>query len=220
MAIFDQDASDYDSWYKTKLGKFVDTVETNLAFDMLKPQKGQRILDAGCGTGNFSLKLARKGCIVTGIDVSQNMLNIAKMKAENDQIKIDFHKMDMHELTFPDEYFHSAISITAFEFLHSPKKALNELFRVVKKGGNILIGTINRDSKWGKAYSSQKQSVYRHASFKTIECMKNLRKDKLVDIRQCLFIPPDTHEKYLGLDLEKQLAFKERGGFICALWKK
>ena len=39
----------------------------------MKPEKGMRILDVGCGTGNFSIKLAKMGLDVTGIDVSEKM---------------------------------------------------------------------------------------------------------------------------------------------------
>ena len=80
MQIFDEGAATYDGWYRTKLGQFVDAVETRLAFDLLKPKEGQKVLDGGCGTGNFSIKLASLGCVVTGIDVSTEMLNVARTK--------------------------------------------------------------------------------------------------------------------------------------------
>ena len=63
MAVFDKKADDYDRWYESKLGKFVDKVETELAFSLLNPFPNE-ILDMGCGTGNFSIKLAEKGCKV------------------------------------------------------------------------------------------------------------------------------------------------------------
>ncbi len=223
LAIFDEEASGYDSWYESKLGSFADMVETRLAFEMLKPENGQKILDAGCGTGNFSCKLALKGCIVTGIDISRKMLGIAKSKATEFGAEIDFREMDIYKLDFPNEYFDAALSMAAFEFVQFPERALNELFRVVKKGGNILAGTINGDSKWGELYLNKhikEKSVYRHARFKTPEDMQKLRGDNLVDIRQCLFIPPDINEKCLSLGLENKLSATERGGFICALWRK
>ena len=45
MAIFDEDASIYDSWFDMKLGQYADSVETAIAFDLLKPKKGMEILD-------------------------------------------------------------------------------------------------------------------------------------------------------------------------------
>ena len=71
MAIFDQYAPQYDTWYDNKKGSFVDKVETELAFRLLKVEEGMKVLDCGCGTGNLSAKLAKLGCRVTGIDMSE-----------------------------------------------------------------------------------------------------------------------------------------------------
>lgn len=280
VQIFDEDAATYDGWYDTKLGRFVDVVETRLAFDLLKPENEQRILDAGCGTGNFTLKLAHIGCVVTGIDVSAEMLNVARNKARslaleptqdlgtaskalrqdcriqptmagNSAItpegkvfldprlggglakgpthmydcepRVDFREMDMHRLDFPDDHFDGILSMAALEFLRCPRKALDELFRVTKSGGNIVVGTINRDSKWGALYLSkevQETSIYKHANFRTPEYMESLKTENLVSVRECLFVPPDTPKEHLSWELENRLSSTERGGFICAQWKK
>ena len=71
MAVFDQYATDYDGWYNEKRGSFVDKVETELAFKLLEIKRGMKVLDFGCGTGNFSIKLDKMGCNVTGVDVSE-----------------------------------------------------------------------------------------------------------------------------------------------------
>ncbi|MGB4440562.1 MAG: class I SAM-dependent methyltransferase, partial [Sedimentibacter sp.] len=105
MAIFDNVASDYDAWYTDKKGNFVDKVETDLAFKMIKVEKGMKVLDIGCGTGNFSIKLAKMGCIVTGIDISDNMLNIACQKAEEENLDIKFLHMDLNDLKFKENEF-------------------------------------------------------------------------------------------------------------------
>ena len=52
------------------------------ALPLTSPEKHHRVLDVGCGTGNFSLKLAGYGCEVTGIDLSEEMLAQARHKAE------------------------------------------------------------------------------------------------------------------------------------------
>ncbi|MGB4131105.1 MAG: methyltransferase domain-containing protein, partial [Tepidanaerobacteraceae bacterium] len=68
MSIFDPEAKTYDIWYDTKMGAFADMVQTKLAFELFEPKKGMHVLDVGCGTGNFSIKLAKMGLKVTGID--------------------------------------------------------------------------------------------------------------------------------------------------------
>ncbi len=224
MAIFDKEAKMYDDWYKTKLGNFVDKVETKCVFDLFKVRKGMKVLDVGCGTGNFSIKLAKMGCEVIGIDISEEMLKVAEEKAKKEGLNIKFYNMDVYNMEYEADYFDGIVSVTAFEFLEEPEKAIEEMFRVLKPNGYLLIGTINKDSAWGEMYLSkefQKNSVFKYANFKTVEDMKSYKKDHLVDIKECLFIPPTIEEEYISMEKERELSKEgKRGGFICALWKK
>lgn len=223
MAIFDKEAKEYDNWYKSKLGEFVDKVETDSAFSLYKPTPGMKILDVGCGTGNFSIKLAEMGCKVIGIDKSGEMLSQAKEKAKKKGLDIEFHIMDIYDINFPDESFDGVFSMAAFEFIKESKKAYNEMHRVLKKDGPLLIGTINRDSKWGELYLSkefQENSVFKHADFKSMDDLKSLDIEALVNSGECLFIPPNTEEENINMDFERKLSTSESGGFISVLWKK
>lgn len=223
MAAFDEIAGSYDQWYLTPMGNFVDVVETGLAFEMFGGRQGMSVLDAGCGTGNFSLKLARRGCRVTGIDISPAMLEIAGEKASGAGIKIDFRLMDLYSLDFPDGHFDAVFSMAAFEFVKDPGRVLDELFRVTRSGGSILVGTINRDSSWGRLYSGEeyrKNSIFRHADLKSPEDFKQLRKESLVDMRECLFVPPGAAGEDISMEAERRLSMSERGGYFCALWRK
>ena len=223
MAVFDKEAKDYDSWYNSKLGSFVDKVETTCVFKLFKLRKGKKVLDAGCGTGNFSIKLAKLGCDVTAVDLSNEMLNVARDKACREGLDIDFIHMDVHKMDFADNYFDGVLSVTAFEFFKRPQLAFDEILRVLKPKGYLLIGTINRESEWGKMYLSKEvreDSVFRYAELMTVKDLKSLNKDKLVNVRECLFVPPYAKQEEISLENEKKL-FKdgERGGFICALWQ-
>ncbi len=223
MAIFDKEAMDYDEWYKCKMGAFVDKVETQLAFSLFKPKVASKILDVGCGTGNFSIKLAEMGCKVVGIDVSEEMLSVAKKKAEEKGLDIEFHKMDVYNLKFPNKEFDEVFSMAAFEFIIKADKAYAEMYRVLKDKGHLLIGTINKDSKWGELYLSRsvrENSVFKHADFKTMEDLKSLNANEIIGEGECLFIPPDTREEDINMEFEEKLKLSERGGFICVLWQK
>lgn len=223
MAIFDKEANEYDNWYKSKLGGFVDKVETDLAFSLYKPTPEMKILDVGCGTGNFSIKLAEMGCKVVGIDKSGEMLNKAKQKSKDKGLNIEFYTMDIYDINFPDESFDGVFSMAAFEFIKEPKKAYNEMHRVLKKGGPLLIGTINRDSKWGELYISkefQENSIFKYADFKSMDDLKSLDIEGVANSGESLFIPPNTEEKDITMDLERKLSTSENGGFISVLWNK
>ncbi|MGM0380146.1 MAG: class I SAM-dependent methyltransferase, partial [Bacillota bacterium] len=114
MEVFNEIAKDYDDWYKTKLGSFVDKVETKAAFDLLNVKKKDKILDAGCGTGNFTKKIKEnyKKVDIIGIDISNKMLKIARQKNS----ELEFKKMDLNDLNFEDNTFDKIISMATFEF--------------------------------------------------------------------------------------------------------
>ena len=223
MAVFDGISGTYDHWYRTDLGNFVDQVETNLAFELFQPQKDMSVLDVGCGTGNFSQKLARKGCRVTGIDVSSGMLKKAKEKSTMMGLEIDYQFMDIYNLDFPDQSFDAVFSMAAFEFIEDLERAVQEMFRVTRMGGTIMVGTINGESSWGELYSSEesrKNSVFQYAHFKIPQDFKEVKKENLLVIRECLFTPPNTKEEELSMEKEQELSATERGGFFCVLWRR
>jgi ubiquinone/menaquinone biosynthesis C-methylase UbiE len=223
MSFFDIEAQKYDSWYDTAQGGFVDETETALAFRMFTPVPGSALLDAGCGTGNFSLKLAEKGVKVTGIDISEEMISVARIKTEKAGFDIEYRLGNLYDLPFEDESFDAVFSMAAFEFIKEPKKAFDELMRVTKNGGTLMIGTINGDSPWGELYQTKEfkeKTVFKHADFKAMEDMEVLCPKKLIDKGACLFMPPMAPEKDFCWKVENSLSNKERGGYICLMWKK
>jgi len=224
VSFFDPIANEYDLWYEKPLGKFVDEVETKLALELFQPKPGMYVLDVGCGTGNFSIKLAKLGVKVVGIDISEEMLKIAREKAKRLGLQIEFVKMNIYSLQFPSDHFDGVFSMATFEFIREPKKAFEEMMRVLKPSGYLLIGTINKDSPWGELYEERAKqdptSVFRHASFKTEKDLEELDPKNLVKIAQSVFIPPNASEEQLNWDEEKRLSKTQRGGFIVALWRK
>ncbi|MFX1378642.1 MAG: class I SAM-dependent methyltransferase [Promethearchaeota archaeon] len=98
------------------------------------------ILDVGCGAGIPTAKfLVEKGIQVTGIDLSQTMLNLARENVPNAQ----FIKMDMNELEFKENTFNGIISV--YTLFHVPKKNHFEIFKrfhkILKPGGILLMNT-------------------------------------------------------------------------------
>lgn len=222
MSFDKKAASEYDSWYETKLGSFVDEVETKTAFELFQPKKGEKVLDIGCGTGNFSIKLAEKGAEVVGIDVSEPMLAKARKKAENKNLNIKFYKKDVTNLDFADNSFDAVFSMAAVEFIDNLEKAFNEIKRVVKPGGKILLGTITKDSEWGKIYQKQAEkedSVFNNAEFKNPEDLEELDRENLIKTKECLFVGPNTPDEKVNWKEEKRLTGEKKGGFFCILWQ-
>ncbi|HON33754.1 MAG: class I SAM-dependent methyltransferase [Thermovirgaceae bacterium] len=223
MSVFDDHAKSYDEWYTTPIGKWIDEIETRCAFGLLEPRSGMKILDAGCGTGNFSLKLARLGCAVTGVDLSGEMLAIAIEKAEAESLEVKFLSMDIKTLEFDDGAFDAVVSMAALEFIQNPLDAAEEMFRVVRKGGRLVIGTINRLSPWGELYMEigrRSDSVYRHARFLSLEEMSRFRPENLASTKECLFFRPENYVDNSHPGEDHGPAEPGRGGFLCAMWMK
>lgn len=224
MMFKNEIAQNYDSWYNTPLGAFVDYLETRTALELYSPAPGLHILDAGCGTGNFSIKLCKMGCMVTGIDISEDMLAIARSKISREGLNAAFYKMDIYHLDFPDNYFDGIYSMAAFEFIHQPQEAYYEMYRVLKPGGKLLIGAINKNSTWGRMYEQQGQqnplSVFHNAALKTIDELLRLDPGHLLATRGCVYIPPDASEQSLTREEEERLSYTSEPAFIIALWQK
>jgi ubiquinone/menaquinone biosynthesis C-methylase UbiE len=219
MSVFDSIAKDYDSWYKTELGAFVDEVENKLAFNLAPLNAGMKVLDVGCGTGIYTARLVQKGCDVIGIDISEDMLSIARSKLP----EVCFVQSSVYGLPFPENKFDFVFSMATFEFIEEFEAAYFEMKRIVKPGGYIFIGTINGDSSWGELYKTkefQEGTVFGKAFFKTPADIKSLEPSDLVEYGECLYFPPNTKENKFDWNLENELSSTERPGFIAGLWKK
>lgn len=219
MSFFDAIAEEYDNWYQTPLGAFVDEVENKLTFETIRLTLGMKVLDVGCGSGIYTKRLVEKGCNVKGVDISEKMLELAQKKLP----EVCFVQSSVYGLPFPENKFDMAFSMATFEFIEEFEAAYFEMKRVVKPGGQIFIGTINGDSTWGELYQSEaskKTTVFKHAFFKTPEDIKGVDTKNFVTYTDCLFFPPDTKKSQLNWEYEKQCALTEKPGFIAGLWKK
>ncbi|MBS3094258.1 class I SAM-dependent methyltransferase [Candidatus Pacearchaeota archaeon] len=109
-----------------------------------------KILDFGSGSGRNLLKIKkdRKKEFYL-VDFSQEMLNLAEERSKELGIKIIAKKASLEKIDFPDEFFDSAICVAAIHCIETKekrKKALKELFRVLKKGAKAEIEVWNKDS--------------------------------------------------------------------------
>lgn len=164
MALFDGYAQSYDSWYGTERGRTIWQLELKILLSFLEPRPGEQILDAGCGTGILALELAGRGLRVTGVDLSEKMLALARQKIYGH--KVGFLRADICALPFSNGYFDAVICFTVLEFVGEPENALRELWRVLKPGGRLVIGVLNRFSLW--ALARRGRGVYAHARFYTL----------------------------------------------------
>ncbi|MEH6941180.1 class I SAM-dependent DNA methyltransferase [Bacillus sp. JJ722] len=121
----------YDKW----IDRFI---EKMAQFDI----KGNRVLDVACGTGEFTVRLADKGYNVTGVDLSEEMLSIARAKAEEYSVSIPFYHQNMVELDMGELFDSIVIFCDSLNYLESEQDVQSTFQHVheqLKKGGLFMF---------------------------------------------------------------------------------
>lgn len=206
MQAFDGFANKYDQWFTTALGKHVLRYEKELVLELSAPKPGDSVLDIGVGTGIFAVELMKHGTEITGIDVSERMLEIARSKGVTNVALGDAVSLD-----FPDESFDLVVSITALEFIEECDRAISEMVRVCKKGGRVVVGTLGSGSLWAlkrsRAARKDAGSIFRHARFYSFGELKRLAEKHgyRTVVKGAVFAPPfdNAISVFIGKTIEK-----------------
>ena len=112
------------------IGRLIAETQEAQVAGFLAPVPGRRILDVGTGTGRAAIALARRGAVVTGVDASAEMLDVAARRASEAGVSLTFARGDAHRLEFPDRSFDAVVCLRVL--MHTPdwKQSLAELCRV------------------------------------------------------------------------------------------
>ena len=105
--------------------------------------KGSRLLDAGCGTGFFSVQAERLGANVISLDVGKNLLKETRRKGVHAVVAADAARMPI-----PDGYFDVVVSSECIEHTPSPRDTMRELVRVLRPGGWLAVTCPNSVWRW------------------------------------------------------------------------
>lgn len=106
----------------------------------IDPQPGERVLDIAAGTGTSSASFARSGAAVVGVDISEGMLEEARRKHQN----VEFVLADAEKLPFHADEFDAVTISFGLRNVNDPRKALDEMYRVLKPGGRLVICEFSR----------------------------------------------------------------------------
>ena len=218
---FDDWPEKYDRWFATPIGSLVKKVEWDLVSDLLKPGPGDSILDAGCGTGVFTLPLLACGARVAGLDLSLPMVRQSARKAS----AFPFRPVlgDILRLPFPDESFDKTVSITALEFIPEGEKAIQEFFRVTRRGGCVVVATLNSLSPWAarrKEEAKKGKSLFQKAIFRSPRELASLAPVK-GEIRTAVhFLKDDPPDQAARVEEAGRRKGPATGAFLAARWTK
>lgn len=104
-------------------------------------QAGQRVLDVGSGTGVVAVTAARAGAQVSALDLTPELVEVARANAQLAGVKVDFHEGDAEALPFGDASFDVVLSQFGHMFAPRPDVAVKEMLRVLRPGGTIAFST-------------------------------------------------------------------------------
>lgn len=129
------------TWMAGDFGQFAKYSETSagqfIARRGIKP--GVRVLDVACGTGNLAINAAKAGAFVTGVDIAPNWLEQAHARAKREGVNIQFDEGDAEQLPYPNSSFDLLVSMFGVMFAPRPERAVTEMLRVCRPGGQIAM---------------------------------------------------------------------------------
>lgn len=122
---------------KTKTPWIIERLKKNL------PTEHPKVLDVGCGAGFLSNAMAKQGFQVTGVDLSQESLNVAHRHDTTGSVH--YKAADAYHLPFPDATFDAVTAMDFLEHVEDPKRVIAEISRVLKPQGLFFFHTFNRN---------------------------------------------------------------------------
>jgi ubiquinone/menaquinone biosynthesis C-methylase UbiE len=136
-------------WYASLTHKSMDEFKAlaNRVAEQLKPASS--VLEVAPGPGYFAIELAKLGGYsVTGLDISETFVGIARNNAKKAGVDVDFRQGDAAAIPFADETFDFVLCRAAFKNFSQPLRALEEMHRVLKPGGRALIIDLRKDAPY------------------------------------------------------------------------
>lgn len=108
----------------------------------------KKLLDIGCGGGLLSEAMAQRGALVTGIDMGEAPLEVARLHADSSDLTIDYRRATAEQLAAEaPEQFDVVTCLEMLEHVPDPAQVINACFALVKPGGHVFFSTLNRTPK-------------------------------------------------------------------------
>jgi len=110
--------------------------------------KGHRVVDVGCGGGILTEALARQGADATGIDLSEDLIDVADLHALESGVAVHYQKISAEELASEQpEGFDHVTCMEMLEHVPNPGSIINACASLAKPGGMVFFSTLNRKPK-------------------------------------------------------------------------
>ncbi|WP_250462703.1 bifunctional 2-polyprenyl-6-hydroxyphenol methylase/3-demethylubiquinol 3-O-methyltransferase UbiG [Microbulbifer litoralis] len=116
--------------------------------DQRAPVAGRKLLDVGCGGGILAEAMAQRGAEVTGIDLGEAPLNVARLHALESGVNVDYRRVAVEELAAEQPgSFDIVTCLEMLEHVPDPASVIHACAALAKPGGQVFFSTINRTPK-------------------------------------------------------------------------
>ncbi len=154
---FEKLSEHYDRWFEEHSGVYAEELK---AIEKLLPQF-EKGVEIGVGTGRFAKPLGLK----IGVEPSEKMARIAKERG------VEVVSGRAEALPFDDESFDFVLMVTTICFMDDAKKAMEEIYRILRPGGHVIVGFVDKDTPLGRLYQKNREEsrFYKNARFFSTE---------------------------------------------------
>lgn len=175
----------YAQWRESKLGDITEALEDRLLLDLAGNIGDRDILDVGCGEGKLALKLSQRGASVFGTDASEEMIKAAKRNeaSQGDEIQLAVGRIE--QLPIASETFDLIVAKTVLCFVEDAAPVFEELARVLRPGGTLIIGELGKWSTWAAGRRIRAwlgSSLWRKGRFRTKRELRNLAENAGISV--------------------------------------
>lgn len=190
------DPKTYAGWRATTLGRITERLEVDLVLSLARIGAGDRVLDIGTGDGTCAIAAARRGGVVSAVDTSQAMLDAAAERAREARVQVDFQVGSASALPFGDASFDRVLAVTVLGLVPDPGRALAELVRVTRPGGQVVLGELGRWSVWAarrRVLSWLRGGLWEGAHFWSQHQLRRLAQGsglRVRTVRGAVYFPP------------------------------
>jgi len=183
----------YERWFLTREGMYVDDKEKELLINTMRFKRGERVLEIGCGTGRNVEYFADLGLDATGVEPEDNLVKLARQKSTLKKDQIIRGPYDL--LPLGDGSFENVVFMNTFAFAGDKEKALKEAYRVASR--KVGIGFLNKYSLTNLLKVKERRAVYQDAAplsgKEMINIMKRAlnkeEKEFIFEIKYTLYLP-------------------------------
>jgi len=188
--------AEYVRWRESYLGALTERIEAAAIFDLLGDLRGKRLLDLGCGDGTYSIAAFQRGARVTGVDISDTVLDSARRRAVACGASVEWRQASAESLPYDSGTFDIVLAVTILCFIRDPLQVVREISRVLHPGGRFVIGELGRYSAWALSRRVRGwlgSSRWKNAHFWTVGELQRLLQQARFQIgtsRACVYYPP------------------------------